>query len=432
MPRAAGFATDGEVLLDGTVYPARLGEPLASALLAAGVMTLGRSPKYHRARGPFCLSGSCAGCLLRIDGLPSRRACLVPSRQRLSGESQNAIPDARHDLLALIDIATPRGLDHHHLGTSSRLAARAAVALSRRLSGVGRPPDPMLSLPASSPPMEEDVDALVIGAGPAGLAAAEALVEVDRAVVVADVAPVAGGRLRARLESARDPDLGWAARVVARVSAPGGEIAMGSEVSGLWLDGGTPLALLHAEGPPPRVRLLRPRVIVLCPGAHPLPPAVPGGDRPGVLAARGVATLLAEHGVLPGRRIAVIGAEREAEALAARLRDAGAAVESVASISGPRARVSGRAGVRGLLLAGRPRIPFDAVAVTGAAPALELGRALGVPVRWDPGLAALALDAGPRGETGVPRVFAAGEACGAATAAGAAEAGRRAGEAARG
>lgn len=430
MPRAPGFPTDGVVLLDGAAYPARRGEPLVAALLAAEVVTLGRSPKYHRARGAFCLSGSCAGCLLRIDGLPSRRACAVPCRPGLSAETQNAIPDARHDLLGLVDLATPRGLDHHRLGTSSALAARIAVALSRRLSGVGRAPDPAASSATPPPPGEERVEALVVGAGPAGLAAAEALVEADRAVVVADGAPVPGGRLRARLGRAGEPDRAWAARIAERVRRAGGEVATGTEVAGLWLDGGSPLALLHQEGPPPRIRLLRPRVIVLCPGAHPLPPALPGGDRPGVLAARGVATLLAEHGVLPGRRVAVLGAGPEAEALAAALGAAGATVAPV-PWAGEGARVAGRARVRSLLLPGG-RARCDAIAVTGAAPALELGRALGVPVRWDAGLAALALAAGPRGETGVPGVLAAGEACGAATAAEAAEAGRLAGEAARG
>jgi sarcosine oxidase subunit alpha len=431
MPRLAAFPADATVRLDGTPYPAREGEPLAAALLAAGITTLGRSPKYHRARGAFCLSGSCAGCLLRVDGLPSLRACRIPCREGLSGETQNAFPDARHDLLGVVDLATPRGLDHHHLGTSSALAARAAVALSRRLSGVGRAPDAVASSPAPPPPAEEEVDALIVGAGPAGLAAAEALAEAGRTVLVAEGAPVAGGRLRARLGARGDPDLSWAASVTARLSTKGGEVACGVEVVGLWHDGGAPLALLHTEGPPARVRLARPRVIVLCPGGHPIPPALPGGDRPGVLAARGVATLLAEHGVLPGARVAVLGAGPDAEGLAAALAAADTPAELVAPAEAASGRLSGRARVHALVLPGR-RISCDTVAVTGAAPALELGRALGAPVRWDPALGALALAVNPRGETGVGGLFAAGEVCGAASAAAAAEAGRRAGEAARG
>jgi sarcosine oxidase subunit alpha len=428
MPRLPAFPAAVTVQLDGVPYPAREGEPLAAALLAAGVTALGRSPKYHRARGAFCLSGACGGCLLRVDGIPSRRACRVPCRDGLSAETQNAFPNARQDLLGLVDLATPRGLEHHRLGTSSALAARAAVAVSRHLSGVGRLPDAGASLAAASA-AEEHVDALVVGAGPAGLAAAEALAEAGRAVLVADAGVVPGGRLRARLGGPGDPDLAWAAAVAAAVVRTGGEVASGVEVAGLWHDGGAPLALLHAEGPRPRVRLVRPDVVVLCPGGHPVPLAVPGGDRPGLLAARGVGTLLAEHGVLPGERIVVIGEGNEAGRLAAALSAAGTAAAALPSARG--ARVAGRARVRALVLAGR-RIACDAVAVTGAAPALELGRVLGAASRWDPALGALALAAGPRGETGVPGLFAAGEVCGPADAAAAADAGRRAGEAARG
>src|SRR5512138_2106086 len=119
MPRLAGFGADCTILLDGERVPARAGEPVTAALLAAGRMVVSRSAKYHRPRGPFCLAGSCGTCLVRADGLPSRRACRTPCRDGLAIETQNAVPDARHDLLGAIDPLTPRGLDHHHLATWS-------------------------------------------------------------------------------------------------------------------------------------------------------------------------------------------------------------------------------------------------------------------------------------------------------------------------
>jgi sarcosine oxidase subunit alpha len=66
------------------------------------------------------------------------------------------------------------------------------------------------------------------------------------------------------------------------------------------------------------------------------------------------------------------------------------------------------------------------------APATELGRALGAEVAFDPALGAFALRVDRAGATGVAGLLAAGEVTGLATAAQAAEAGRRAGEAARG
>ncbi|HZY04230.1 MAG TPA: (2Fe-2S)-binding protein, partial [Anaeromyxobacteraceae bacterium] len=77
MPRLPdpGFAPDCAIAVDGMPVPARAGESVALALLAAGRPLLSRSPKYHRPRGAFCLAGSCGGCLVRVEGQPNVRAC---------------------------------------------------------------------------------------------------------------------------------------------------------------------------------------------------------------------------------------------------------------------------------------------------------------------------------------------------------------------
>jgi NADPH-dependent 2,4-dienoyl-CoA reductase/sulfur reductase-like enzyme len=435
MPRLAGFPTDCTITFDGERIPARTGEPVAAALLAAGRLVVSRSAKYHRPRGAFCLAGSCGTCLVRAGGSPNRRACRTPCRDGLAIETQNAFPGARHDLLGVVDALTPHGLDHHHLATWSVLANRAAVAVARRLAGLGHLPSPPAvedarAAAAAGPPREERFDALVVGAGPAGLAAAEALAEAGRRVLLADEEPALGGRLRCRLVEPGAPDLAWAGRAAARVRAAGGEVALGTAVLGLWHDGGAPLAALACDGTPPRLRLARADRLVLCPGGHPQPLAVEGGDRPGVYGARGLAAALAEHGVLAGRRVAVVGAGAEPDALAAAFARAGAEVARAADAEG--GRVRGQARVRALELPGRP-IPCDAIAVASPpAPATELARELGAAIALDAASGAFAVRASEDGTTAVPGLFAAGEVTGAMDAARAAAAGRRAGEAARG
>jgi sarcosine oxidase subunit alpha len=432
MPRLPGFATDCTILLDGEPVPARTGEPVAAALLAAGKVVVSRSAKYHRPRGPFCLAGACGTCLVRAGGLPSQRACRTPCRDGLAIETQNAVPGARHDLLGVIDRLTPRGLDHHHLATWSAVANRAAVAVARRLAGLGRLPDraALGSVRPGGPAREERWDALVVGAGPAGLAAAEALADAGRSVLLADREPAPGGRLRCRLEAEGAPDLAWAARSAARVRAAGGEVAAGTTVVGLWHDGGAPVAALHADGPPARVRLVRPARVVVCTGGTPQPLAIPGGDRPGVLGGRGLAVALAEHGVVPGARAVVVGEGAEPHARAGALAGAGVAVEIVGDAAA--GRVLGRTRVRALALPSR-RLACDTLAIaTPPAPAAELARALGGEVGWDASLGAFALRVDAAGRTDVPGLLAAGEVTGGMDAARAAERGRRAGEAARG
>jgi sarcosine oxidase subunit alpha len=169
--------------------------------------------------------------------------------------------------------------------------------------------------------------------------------------------------------------------------------------------------------------------IVLCPGGHPQPLAVPGGDRPGVFGGRGLAVALAEHGAVPGKRVVVAFDGAEARALASALGRAGVEVEVTDPAGGS---VRGRGRVRGLALPRRD-LPCDTLAVAGPpAPATALARALGAEVTFDAAAGAFAIRAGRGGATGVAGLLAAGEATGTMDAARAAEAGRRAGEAARG
>jgi sarcosine oxidase subunit alpha len=427
MPRLPDprFAPDCTISLDGERIPARAGESVAAALVAAGRATVARSPKYHRPRGPFCLAGSCSQCLARVDGLPNQRICRTPCREGLTVESQNALGTARHDLLGVVDKVYRRGLDHHRLMTWNRLANRLAVAVSRELAGLGKLPDRVVRpLP---PAREEPVDVLVVGAGPAGLAAAEVLAAAGTGVLLADQEPRPGGRLRCRLDLPGEPRPEWADDVAAAVASRGGELALATTVLGLWTDGGLCAALLQ-HGPEPRLRLVRPCRVVLATGTHAEPPAFEDSGLPGVHAARGLLVALAEHGVVPGERVALLGAGAEPDATAARLSAAGMAVSRV---RGEPVRATGRGRLAALELAGGARLECDALAVaTPRAPAAELARLLGATLTLDPAGGGLRLAADERGRV-APGVFLAGEVLGAVDGAAAAESGRRAAEAAR-
>jgi len=51
------------------------GEPIASALHAAGIKVLHKSIKLGRPRGFFCAIGNCSSCLVVVDGVSNVRAC---------------------------------------------------------------------------------------------------------------------------------------------------------------------------------------------------------------------------------------------------------------------------------------------------------------------------------------------------------------------
>jgi sarcosine oxidase subunit alpha len=412
MPRLPDprFATDCTVSVDGRAVPARKGESIASALVAAGRPLLSRSAKYHRPRGPFCLSGSCGSCLVRVDGEPNQRACRTPCQDGLRVETQNAWPDAERDVLGLIDPLTPHGLDVHHMLTRPLPLNRVLVAFTRRLAGSGRMPD--RPAPRGPEASTETFDALILGAGPAGLAAAEELARSGRRVLLAEQDLLLGGRLRAGLEPGFAPG-SWPADVSRAVAAHGGEQA----------------DRLAARSPA-RTRLVRASRILVCTGGDARPPVFEGCDLPGVFSGRALALALAEHGVVPGRRAAVLGTGPEAEAIVERFRAAGMEAVPVAQ---PPTRATGRSRVASLRLADGSKIPCDTVAQGASpAPSPDLLRALGVGVEWNPAFEAFAPRVADDGTTKVAGLFAAGEVARPVSGAEAAAWGRRAGEAARG
>lgn len=77
---------DGEtvtIYVDAEPFAARIGDSVATALLARGHLSFSDHPKTGKARAPQCLIGICYGCLCTIDGRPGAQACLEPVREGL-------------------------------------------------------------------------------------------------------------------------------------------------------------------------------------------------------------------------------------------------------------------------------------------------------------------------------------------------------------
>jgi D-hydroxyproline dehydrogenase subunit gamma len=65
------------IAIDGEAHEAREGDSVAAAMLAAGRDRCRTTPVSGAPRGPFCMMGVCFDCLVTIDGLGNRQACLV-------------------------------------------------------------------------------------------------------------------------------------------------------------------------------------------------------------------------------------------------------------------------------------------------------------------------------------------------------------------
>ena len=69
------------------------GQSVAAALLAAGVSRFRSTPVSGAPRAPYCMLGVCFECLMEIDGVASRQACLIQVREGMSIRTQEGARD---------------------------------------------------------------------------------------------------------------------------------------------------------------------------------------------------------------------------------------------------------------------------------------------------------------------------------------------------
>lgn len=72
------------VLVDGHECRVPGAISVAAALLLEGHAATGRTPVTGRPRGPWCLMGTCFGCLVEIDGVADVRACVTTVEEGMS------------------------------------------------------------------------------------------------------------------------------------------------------------------------------------------------------------------------------------------------------------------------------------------------------------------------------------------------------------
>ncbi|MGD9048207.1 MAG: (2Fe-2S)-binding protein [Anaerolineae bacterium] len=76
------------LMVDGEPVEAIEGEPIATALLAAGRRTFRRTTQRNEPRGVFCALGRCTDCVMIVDGQPNVRTCVTPASDGMIVETQ--------------------------------------------------------------------------------------------------------------------------------------------------------------------------------------------------------------------------------------------------------------------------------------------------------------------------------------------------------
>ena len=357
------------------------GDTLASALLANGVQLVGRSFKYHRPRGIFSAGPEVPNALVALrEGAarePNTRATVTELFDGLVARSQNHRGPLEWDLMAINDLAAPllsAGFYYKTFMWPKAFWEKLYEPLIRAAAGLG-------SLSGAPDPDIYDhgflhCDMLVIGAGPAGIAAARAAARAGCRVILADEDFRMGGRLNAETYIVDDvAGADWASAALAELgSMPNLRLMTRTTIYGAFdhgIYGGLERRTDHlatSGGKPRQVlwRIMAKRTL-LCAGSTERSIAFGHNDRPGVMLAGAVRSYVNRFGVTPGRQVAVFTNNEDGLRTAIDLAAKGVHVSAVIDARKGEFVVdtSGRKGLRSITLNDGRRIEADCLAVSG-------------------------------------------------------------------
>lgn len=330
---------------DGVRYQGFEGDTLASALLANGVHLVGRSFKYHRPRGILSAGSEEPNALVQLstgaNTEPNARATQIALFEGLSANSQNCWPSVKFDLGAINNTLSslfPAGFYYKTFmwprGPSWWLRYEHLI---RRAAGMGRA--------ATQPDPDHyehrfaHCDVLVVGAGPAGLAAARAAAASGAHTVVCDE----GFRMCGSLAGGEElidglPAESWVDQALAELGENPNVTLLNSTTAFGVYDGnliglservGDGVGTLGMHQPRQRLWKVRAASVVLASGAHERPIAYAHNDLPGTMLAGAAQTYVQRFGVRPGTRAVVFTNNDSAYACALALQQAGVAVVEV-------------------------------------------------------------------------------------------------------
>ncbi len=216
---------------------------------------------------------------------------------------------------------------------------------------------------------------VIVGGGPAGLSAAVAAAQAGMAVTVIDERPHPGGRLR--FDRCETADL---AGLLAACQQQDISIRSSTIAWGLFPGWKIPLETPHGA------EVLESEYVILATGSIDRGLAFDGNGLPGVMTGSGLRRVIGEFGVLPGKRVFVLGDGPDGAATAHAVRTAGGSIVALVSEDDARSiSVQGENGVERVVMNGR-EYPADIVAVAvGRQPDVQLATMGGHSLVWMPG-----------------------------------------------
>ena len=272
--KSIGFSFEGQS------YRGYEGDTIASALAANGVKVLSRSFKYHRPRGILTMAGQDANTLVQLPHEPNVLADRHPIAEGLEVMGQNysgSLVRDRNAAMAILARFMPVGFYYRSLFRPGRIWEWFWEPLVRRSAGLGK-----VRLDTAHGYHDKAYafcDVAVVGAGPAGMAAALSAAVAGAKVWLIEENPVLGGALsygRFDMEGLRADAL--RAEMIAAVEAEANiEVKTNAVCNGWFADNWLPVI----QGR--RLYKFRAKEMVLAAGCMEQPAQFRNNDLPGTL-----------------------------------------------------------------------------------------------------------------------------------------------------
>jgi len=277
---------------EGKQVEAYENESIAAALFASGVKVLSRSKRFNSPKGWFCGIGKCCACMMRVDGIPNVRTCVVPVREGMQVERQ---------------------------GQRAKLPSHSEIHVERE---------------------EMDVQVLIIGGGPAGPGAGITAGKLGLDVVIFDENHNPGGQLIKQTHKFFGSQEEYAglrgfeiSEIMYREFGETGGVYLNETSAvgyyGLKEDGKHSFVAYRRTQDGYTLLEISAKYIVVTTGAFENYLSFPGNYLPGVYGAGGVQTLMNVYGVKPGRKALIVGAGNIGLIVGYQLLQAGVEVEAL-------------------------------------------------------------------------------------------------------
>lgn len=255
---------DVNFTFNGKTLKAKQGEVISTALYAAGISVFGHHHKDKGAQGIYCVNGQCSQCMVVANGRPVK-SCMIPVMPEMKVESVEGLPE---------------------LGDAS--------------------------LTDISPDVDDvKVPVLIIGGGPAGIAAATELGKLGVEVLIVDDKQELGGKLSLQTHNffgsvadcwagTRGMDIGYLMTDELE-KLPNVKVWLNSTVVGVYVDKKFGVV---TDG---QFRLITAERTLIAAGAREKGLAFPGSDLPGVYGAGAFQTLVNRDLIKCAKKLFVIG-----------------------------------------------------------------------------------------------------------------------------